>query len=187
MHTQFSLPLIAALLLGSHIIAQAIGLRAPKNLNEAFGLGGSTAATLLASITLYWPISHLVLQPLGLQFLNTFVAVLLIATSASITEAVLHTKLPIFFPIQGNLLPQIIVGALILTLPLIQNPTLSLSDSLLRAVLFGIGAKLLIALFHTLREHSAAAETPLPFRGPAIDMISAGLIVAALSGIAGIF
>jgi electron transport complex protein RnfA len=187
MHLQFSLPLIAALLLATQIIARAIGLRSPKNLNEAFGLGGSIGVTLLATIALHWPLAHFVLQPPGLQFLNTLITVLLVATCALLVEALLHKKLPNFFPIEGNLLPQIIVGALILALPLVQNPALSFIDALLHAVLYGIGAKLLIAVFHVVREHSDSGETPQPLRGPAIDLISAGLIVAALGGIGSIF
>lgn len=187
MHPQFSLPLIAALLLASHIIARAIGLRSPKNLNETFGLGGSIGATLITSVALHWPVAHFVLQPLGLEFLNTLVAVLLVATCASIGEALLHKKLPDFFPVEGNLLPQIVAGALILALPLIEDSSLSFTDALLRALLYGIGAKLLLALFHVVREHSNSSETPQALHGPAIELISAGLLVAALGGIAGIF
>lgn len=187
MPTQFSLPLVAALLLASLVAAQAIGLRSPKNIDEAFGLGGSICIVLLVSIALQWPIAHFVLQPLGLPFLNTLVTVLLIAAGAAFAEAALRRKLPRFFPIHGDLLPQIIVGALILALPLIQDAASTFGDALVRAASFGIGAKLLIALFHTLRQHAAAAETPLPLRGPAIDLVSAGLMVAALSGIAGLF
>jgi electron transport complex protein RnfA len=187
MHIQFSLPLIAALLLASHIIARAMGLRSPKNLAETFGLGGSIGATLIAAIALHWPIAHFVLLPFGLEFMNTLVAVLLIATCASIVEALLHKKLPDFFPVEGNLLPQIFVGAFILALPLIEDISFSFVDALLHALLYGICAKLLLAIFHVVREHSASAETPAALRGPAIELISAGLLVAALGGIAGIF
>lgn len=187
MPTELSLPLIAALLLACNIIARAIGLRAPKNLDEAFGLGGSIALTLLIAIGLHWPIAHLILQPLGLAVLNTLVAILLITSAATTVEVILHKKLPRYFPLHGNLLPQISASVLILALPLIQNHTLSFIDSMARALLFGIGAKLLLAVLHTLHEHNAQAEIPLPLHGPAIELISAGLIVAALSGIAGIF
>jgi electron transport complex protein RnfA len=183
----FSLPLIAALFLGTHILAAAIGLRTPRNLNEAFGLGGATAMTLLVAATLYWPIQHLALQPLGLQFLDTMIAVLLIATCATLSEALLHKKLPLFFPLHGNLLPQILVGATIVALPLMRNTSLSFGATLLLAFIFATGTKLLTALFYLLREHGANAETPAPFRGPAIDMLNAGLLVIALGGIASIF
>lgn len=187
MQPYFSLPLIAALLLASQIIAPAIGQRSPKNLNEAFGLGGSIGVTLIIAIALHWPIAHLLLQPFGLQFLNILIAVPLIAVSATLVEMLLHKKLPKYFPIESNLQPQIIVGTFIVALPLLQNAMLSFGDALLRAALYAIGAKLLIAVFHAVRQHNANTAIPAPLRGPAIDFISAGLLVAALGGIASVF
>lgn len=183
----FSLPLIAALFLGIHILAGPLGLRTPRTLNEAFGLGGTTAMTVLFAAPASWAIDRLLLHPLDLQFLDTMTAVVLIATIATLAEALLRVKLPLFFPLQDNLLPQIIVGATIVALPLIRNTSQPFDTVLLQAFLFAAATKLITALFYTLREHSATAETPRPFRGSAIDMLSAGLLVAALSGIASIF
>lgn len=183
----FSIPLIAALLLAIQIVAPAIGLRSPKNIDEAFGLGASTGTSMLLAIAAHWPLSHFVLQPHNLQFLNILIAVLLIITISALTETWLRNKLPKYFPTEGNLQPQIMTGAFILALPLIQDITLSLGETLSRAALYAIGAKLLIGLFHAIREHSANAETPTPLRGPAIDFISAGLLIAALGGIASVF
>jgi Na+-translocating ferredoxin:NAD+ oxidoreductase subunit A len=187
MSAQLSLPLIAALLLSSFIIAPALGQRAPKNLDETFGLGVCTMLTLIKSIILLWVITHYLLQPLGLLFLNNLIAVLVIAAIAHLVEALLRNRHPKFFPIQGNLLPQIIVGAIILALPLLNSGESGLFRSVVHAALFGAGATVLLILFQSLRERSASAQIPQPLRGPAIDMICAGLLVAALSGFAGIF
>jgi electron transport complex protein RnfA len=187
MPSHFSLPLIAALLLAAQIIARETGMRSPKNLDEAWGLGGGIGVALLTAIALYWPLSHFVLQPFDLQFLCILVAVLLIVISATITETVLRKKLPGWFPIEGNFQPQIVVGTFILALPLIQDASLAFSDALLYALVFGIGAELLTAAFHVVREHSAHADAPAPLRGAAIDFISAGVLVAALGGIASVF
>jgi Na+-translocating ferredoxin:NAD+ oxidoreductase RnfA subunit len=187
MLTPFSIPLLAALLLAIQIIAPAINLRTPKNLNEAFGLGATTGITLLITIILHWPLAHLVLQPFGLQFLGILVAVPIIATSAALIETALRNRLPNYFPVDGTFQPQIVAGAFILALPLIQGVSLTFGDALVRAALFAVGAKLLIGAFHAAREHSANARIPVSLRGPAIDFISAGLLVAALGGIASVF
>jgi H+/Na+-translocating ferredoxin:NAD+ oxidoreductase subunit A len=187
MFAQLSLPLIAALLLSSFIIAPALGQRTPRNLDETIGLGACITLTLIKSTIVLWVVAHYVLQPLGLLFLNNLIAVLVIATLAHLVEAGLHNRYPNFFPIEGNLLPQIIVGALILVLPLLNSRESGLVSCVARAVLFGIGAAALLAVFQSLRERNASAQIPQPLRGPAIDMICAGLLVAALSGFAGIF
>lgn len=183
----FSLPLIAALLLGTQILAATLGLRTPKNRDEAFGLGGTTALTVLGATPLYWLANRLLLQPFGLQFLDTLVAVLLIATLAVVFEALLHAQLPRFFPVQGNLLPQIVVGAAIVALPLLREVAQPFGAMLLQSFLYAAGAALVVALFYALREHNATAETPPLLRGAAIDMLSAGLLLVALGGLASSF
>jgi electron transport complex protein RnfA len=188
MPAQFSLSLIAALLLSNFVIAQYICLRPVKNISEAIGLSICTALTLLATTILDWPLTHFVLQPLGLIFLRTFIAILFIAVGAHIIEASLHRRYPKLFPVYGNFLPQIIIASLILILPLLNNAAdTSFITQLAHALLFGAGAMLLLIVFQTLREHTATAEVPIPLRGAAIDMLSAGLLIAAYSGLAGIF
>ncbi|HSB97989.1 MAG TPA: Rnf-Nqr domain containing protein [Spongiibacteraceae bacterium] len=187
MPNQLSLPLIAALLLSIAVIAPALGQRAPKNLDETLGLGVCTALTLVKAAIIIWVITQYVLQPLGLIFLNIIIATLVIATIAYLVENRLHSRYQKFFPVQGNLLPQIIANVIILMLPLMRTGAIGFFSYLGRALSFGIGAAILLALFQILREHSASAQIPQPLRGPAIDMISAGLIVAALSGLTGIF
>ena len=50
----------------------------------------------------------------------------------------------------------------------------------------GIGFCLVLALFATLRERLAAADVPVPFRGIAIAMITAGLMSLAFMGFTGL-
>ena len=50
----------------------------------------------------------------------------------------------------------------------------------------GLGFSLVLALFASLRERLAAADVPLPFRGIAIAMITAGLMSLAFMGFSGL-
>ena len=62
--------------------------------------------------------------------------------------------------------------------------------NLLEALLFGFGSavgfSLALALFGSLRERLEGADVPLPFRGTAIAMITAGLMSIAFMGFAGL-
>jgi electron transport complex protein RnfA len=187
MPTQFSPQLIAALLLGSYVSAQYIGLRPVKNLREVIGLSANTALTLFISALIDWLLVHFVLQPLGIMFLRIFIATMVIAAGALIIEMGLSHRHPRFFPVYGNLLPLTIISTLILALPLLTTIPNSLIAQLTDALIFGTGAALLLTVFQTLREHNANTEIPLPLRGAAIDMLSAGILIAACSGLAGVF
>ena len=62
--------------------------------------------------------------------------------------------------------------------------------SFTEAVLYGFGAavgfSLVLVLFAALRERIAAADVPGPFRGPAIGLVTAGLMSLAFMGFTGL-
>ena len=59
-----------------------------------------------------------------------------------------------------------------------------------QSALYGFGAALgfsfVLVLFSAMRERLAAADVPLPFRGAAIGMITAGLMSLAFMGFGGL-
>jgi electron transport complex protein RnfA len=60
----------------------------------------------------------------------------------------------------------------------------------LPSAIYGFGAalgfSLVLVLFAAMRERIAAAEVPRPFQGPAIGLITAGLMSMAFMGFAGL-
>jgi electron transport complex protein RnfA len=188
MSAHFSLPLIAALLLNNIVVAQHIGLRRITTLREACGLGVITAIALVITVAMAWPLQLYLLQPLHIGFLFTFIALIILVIATQITEQMLRAKKPPLFPINGDHLPLAITNGSILLLGLIYSTPAANSFAVIgNAVAFGIGAAVLLICFQVLRERIALAETPEAWRGPAVDMLSAGFVVTALCGIAGLF
>jgi electron transport complex protein RnfA len=58
------------------------------------------------------------------------------------------------------------------------------------SVVYGFGAalgfSLVLVLFSAMRERLAAADVPVPFKGAAIGMITAGLMSLAFMGFSGL-
>lgn len=179
--TQLSPLLTAVLLLNNFVVAQYVGLRPIKNGREVIGLGAATALALLVAAPLDWLLRHFLLQPLDLDVLRILTAALLAAALAQIAENILRHRQSRFFPEQGTHLPLIITNTLLLLLS--ADTTASLVDTSFRALLCGVGFALLLFVFQTLRERAARADTPQVFRGAALDMISAGLLAIAGSGL----
>ena len=73
---------------------------------------------------------------------------------------------------------------------------MTISDPVVRRVdlstklFYGFGAavgfSLVLVLFAAMRERLAVADVPEPFKGPAIGMITAGLMSLAFMGFAGL-
>jgi len=179
--TQLSPLLTAVLLLNNFVVAQHIGLRPLKSGSEVLGLGASTALALLVAAPLDWLLRHFLLQPLDIAALRILTAALLAAALAQVAETLLRRNQPRFFPEQGSHLPLIIANTLLLLLS--AEPTATLIEISTRALFCGVSFAILLFVFQLLRERVAQADTPQPFRGAALDLISAGLLAIAGSGL----
>lgn len=189
MPTQLSPLLIAALLLNNFIVAQHIGLRPVKSLAQTGGVVAVGGIALTMGAAIDWMIFRWLLQPLASEYLRYLVAVPATAAIAQIAELILRRKHPHWFPAYGTLLPLIITNSAILLLALLQR---SVDDSfitrLIAALGYGCAAAIVLLAFQSLRERSAGAQQlPAAFRGAALDLFNAGLLIAALSGIATLF
>jgi electron transport complex protein RnfA len=87
----------------------------------------------------------------------------------------------------GIYLPLITTNCAVLGVPLLN---ISLNNNLLQSLLYGfgsaIGFSLALVLFAGIRERLDGADVPLPFRGTAIAMITAGIMSLAFMGFAGL-
>ena len=65
-----------------------------------------------------------------------------------------------------------------------------MEQSLVESLLFGagsaVGFSLVLVLFAGIRERIEGADVPVPFRGVAIAMVTAGLMSLAFMGFAGL-
>jgi Na+-translocating ferredoxin:NAD+ oxidoreductase subunit A len=103
------------------------------------------------------------------------------------TEMVVHKTSPDLYRLLGIYLPLITTNCIVLGLALLN---VSSRHDFIQSVVYGLGGglgfSLVLTLFATLRERLAAADVPLPFRGIAIAMITAGLMSLAFMGFTGL-
>ena len=113
--------------------------------------------------------------------------ILVIAVVVQFTEMVVHKTSPDLYRVLGIYLPLITTNCIVLGLALLN---VSNQHDFPQSVIYGLGAglgfSLVLALFASLRERLAAADVPLPFRGIAIAMITAGLMSLAFMGFSGL-
>ena len=126
------------------------------------------------------------LRPFDLEYLRLLSFILIIAGSVQLTELFVRHSSPILHQILGIYLPLITTNCAVLGVALLNT---SQSESFLQALAYGIGAGLgfclVMILFAGLRERLAVADVPVPFKGPAIALVTAGLMSMAFIGFAG--
>ena len=183
--------LILALLVNNVALVQFLGLcplfGASRNLSSALGMTLATLAVLMLAVIVAHVIEHLLLQPLGLAWMRVVTFILVIATLVQGAELYLRSAQPLLHRALGIYIPLITTNCAILGIVLTNTFTkLSWSHSLAVAAGSALGFGLVLAAFAALRERLELADVPLPFRGSAIAMLSAGLMSLGFMGFAGI-
>ena len=156
-------------------------------LESAVGMSMATAFVLtLASICSYL-VNTYVLSPLGIEFLQTISFILVIAAVVSLSKMFIEKTSPVLYRVLGIYIPLITTNCAVLGVAL-QNTTRS--HSFFQSTIYGFGAavgfSLVLILFSAMRERIAVADVPVPFKGAAVGMITAGLMSLAFMGFSGL-
>ncbi|MCG3168701.1 MAG: Electron transport complex subunit RsxA [Pseudomonadales bacterium] len=183
--------LIATVLVNNVVLVQFLGLcpfmGVSTRLESAFGMAMATAFVLTLTSACTHLVFHFVLEPLGLAYLQTIAFILVIAAVVQFTEMFVRKTSPLLHRVLGVFLPLITVNCAVLGVALIN---VNREHDFVHSVLYGFGAgagfALVLVLFAAMRERIAAADVPVPFRGAAIGMITAGLVSLAFMGFAGL-
>lgn len=189
--TEFLLLLVSTVLVNNFVLVKFLGLcpfmGVSGKLETAIGMSLATTFVLtLASICSYLIDSYL-LAPLDLLYLRTLSFILVIAVVVQFTEMVVHKTSPSLYRLLGIFLPLITTNCAVLGVALLN---VNARHNFINSALYGFGAavgfSLVLVLFAAMRERLAAADIPLPFKGAAIAMITAGLMSLAFMGFSGL-
>ncbi|MEH8020582.1 MULTISPECIES: electron transport complex subunit RsxA [Rheinheimera] len=189
--TEFLLLLISTVLVNNFVLVKFLGLcpfmGVSSKLETAIGMSLATTFVLtLASLCSYL-VDHYLLAPLDLLYLRTLTFILVIAVVVQFTEMVVHKTSPTLYRLLGIFLPLITTNCAVLGVALLN---VNARHNFINSVVYGFGAavgfSLVLILFAAMRERLAAADVPVPFKGAAIAMITAGLMSLAFMGFTGL-
>jgi len=186
----YFLLLVSTVLVNNVVLVRMLGLcpfmGVSRKLEAAIGMGAATAFVL----TLASGSSHLInllLVALDLAYLRTLSFIVVIAAIVQFTEMVIHKTSPVLYQSLGISLPLITTNCAVLGVPLLN---VQAQHSFAEALVFGLGSalgfSLILILFGAMRERLEGADVPLPFRGTAIALVTAGLMSLAFMGFGGL-
>ena len=191
MLAEYAALLVGAIFINNFVLVQFLGLcpfmGVSNKLDSAIGMSAATAFVLtLASICSYLTYTY-ILEPLNLEYLRTIAFILVIAVVVQFTEMVVQKTSPLLHKVLGIFLPLITTNCAVLGVALLN---LNKQHTLMQSAVYGFGAavgfSLVLIAFSAMRERLAVAEVPESFKGPAIGMITAGLMSLAFMGFAGL-
>lgn len=184
--------LVSTVLVNNYVLVQFLGLcpfmGVSNKLETAVGMSLATTFVLTLSSSLSYLMYRYLLSPLEVPYLKTLSFILVIAVTVQFTEMFIRKVSPLLHRILGVFLPLITSNCAVLGVALL-NVKKEI-DSLLASAIFGFGAaigfSLVLILFAALRERIKVADVPEAFQGPAIGMITAGLMSLAFMGFSGL-
>ena len=182
--------LLSAILTENFILVKFYGIcpfmGVSKKIDTALGMGMAvTFVMALASAACY--AVNLVLVALGLQYMQTVVFILVIASIVQVVEMFLKKAVPALYKALGVFLPLITTNCAVLGVALVNvQEGYDFLLSVLNGAAGGIGFTIAIVLFASLRERVDKAECPESFKGYPIALIAAGLMALACMGFSGL-
>lgn len=187
---EYILIFISAIFVNNIVLSQFLGicpfLGVSKKIQTSLGMGMAVAFVLTVATVVTFLLQKCVLDPLGLQYLQTIAFILVIASLVQMVEIILKKVSPALYQSLGIFLPLITTNCAVLGVALlnIQNGY-SFIESLVYGVTGGIGFTVAILLFSSVRERLEDCDCPKAFRGFPIALIAAGLLALSFMGFSG--
>lgn len=183
--------LMGGVLINNYVLNQFLGicpfLGVSKKVNQATGMGLAVIFVMLFATAATWPIHNYVLVPLKLEYLQTIVFILVIATLVQFVEIVLKRFIPSLHASLGVYLPLITTNCAVLGVT-INNITAGYSflESMVSSLGVGLGFLLAMLIFAGVRSRIDDSNAPKCFRGLPVTLIAASIVAMAFYGFAGI-
>ncbi|MBU3735833.1 MAG: electron transport complex subunit RsxA [Methylobacterium sp.] len=186
----YLLILVGTILVNNIVLVKILGLcpfmGVSKKLEASIGMGAATTFVLTIGSGTSYLINEYLLGT-ELFYMRTLSFIVVIAGVVQLTEMVVEKTSPVLYQSLGIYLPLITTNCAVLGIPLLNVQT---DHDFVQSLLFGFGGSVgfsaVLVLFAAMRERMEAADVPVPFRGSAIAMVTAGLMSLAFMGFAGL-
>lgn len=191
--------ILVSVFANNYVLQQTTGicpfLGVSKKFDQASGMGIAVTFVMVAATAVTWPIQKLVLEkPINeagdtLEYLQTIVFILVIASLVQFVEIVLKKFIPALYKSLGVYLPLITTNCAVLRiaqdnfkLEYVNN----FGDAICSAIGAGIGFLFAMVLFAGVRSRIENSPAPKSFKGLPITLIAAAIVALAFYGFAGI-
>ena len=182
---------LAAILTNNYILSKFLGicpfLGVSKKLDTAVSMSAAVIVVMVVATAVTWPIQTLLLDPLGLGYLQTIVFILIIAALVQFIETFMKKNMPPLYQALGVYLPLITTNCAVLGVT-----TLNISsgynyiESLINSFGSGVGFLVAMVLFAGVRGRLETAYIPKSLQGLPITLVSASIVACSFLGFGGL-
>lgn len=181
---------LTTILVENFVLVQFMGicpfLGVSKKVDTALGMGMAVTFVMSLSNLMTFLAEKYILKPLGLEYLQTIVFILIIASLVQFVEMFLQKSLPALYSSLGIYLPLITTNCAVLGVAITASEeTADVFSAVWYGFSAGIGFLLAILLLAGVRERLKTEDYPKALSGFPIALISASLLAMAFLGFSG--
>lgn len=188
---------IGAVLINNFVLSRFLGLcpffGVSKRLSSAVGMGMAVVFVMTVASMITWLINRHILVPRDVEFLQTIVFILVIASLVQLVEMTIQKFSPVLYEALGIYLPLITTNCAIMGVALLNadkneftGRLYTFPECVVSGVMSGVGFTLALVLMAGIRERLELADVPGPLRGLPIAFVTAGLMAMAFLGFSGL-
>ena len=182
---------LGAILTNNFILVQFLGIcpfmGVSKKLDTAVGMGAAVTFVMGLASAVTWLVDTLLLEPMGLEYMQTVAFILVIASLVQLIEMFLQKSVPALYTALGVYLPLITTNCTVLGVAQANITSgYNLIESITYGITGGLGFLLAIVLFASIRERLEFADSPKCFEGFPLALVTAGLMALAFMGFSGL-
>lgn len=183
--------LFVAILVENYVFMQYLGLcpflGVSKKLETAMGMSFAVIFVMVLASAATWPINKYILVENNLEYLQTLIFILVIASLVQLVETFLKKYVKSLYKSLGIYLPLITTNCIVLgAVVLNADRSYKFLESMANSVGGGLGFMLAMFMFSGLRSKIDEANIPKFFEGLPITLVAAGLTAISFQGFMGV-
>ncbi|GLI58342.1 electron transport complex subunit A [Propionigenium maris DSM 9537] len=181
---------IGAIFINNFVFAKFLGIcpfmGVSKKVESSIGMGMAVAFVMTLASAVTWLIYYFMLVPFGLEYLQTIMFILIIASLVQFVEMAIQKTSPSLYKALGVFLPLITTNCAVLGVAILNvQEGFNFIETIINSFAVAVGFTLALILLAGIRERLEYADVPRPFQGVPIAFVSAGLLAMAFMGFAG--
>ncbi|MDL1973720.1 MAG: RnfABCDGE type electron transport complex subunit A [Deltaproteobacteria bacterium] len=183
--------MLSAIIINNILLIKFLGvcpfIGVSGSMDSAIGMAAACVFVNVLATSLCWMVQMFVLEPLGLEYIQTLAFIVVIAALVQLVEIVLQKVAPPLYRALGIYLPLITTNCMIFGVAVLNiREERGFIDAVVYAFSTAAGFSIALILLASIRERFAIGRIPKVLQGFPSGLITAGIVALSFYGLVGL-
>ncbi|MCF2611468.1 MULTISPECIES: electron transport complex subunit RsxA [Fusobacterium] len=182
--------IITSIFIQNYVFGKVLGIcpymGVSKKVESSIGMGMAIIFVITISSGVTWTAYEFLLKPFGLEYLQTIMFILIIASLVQFVEMAIQKLSPNLYNALGVYLPLITTNCVVLGVAILNiQEGYNFIETVVNGFGAAVGFTLALVLLAGIRERIEYSDIPAPFKGVPIAFLTASCLAMAFMGFSG--